>query len=52
MPALLTAVYDARPYDREALLATPGAAALAWRFHEFRMTAETAPSAGGRGRPA
>lgn len=49
MPALLTAVYDARPYDREALLAAPGAAALAWRFHEFRLTAETAPSASGAG---
>ncbi len=30
-------------------MAAPGAAALAWRFHEFRLTAETAASAGGAG---
>lgn len=47
MTAQLTAVYDTRPYDREALLAVPGATTLAWRFHDFRLTPETAGSACG-----
>lgn len=41
------AVYDTRPYDREYLPAAKGGEALLWRFHEFRLSAETAPSAQG-----
>ena len=35
------AVYDTKPYDRECLARAPGAE----RFHEFRLSAETAPAA-------
>ena len=42
-----TAVYDTKPYDREYLAQTPGAERVAWRFHEFRLSAETAPAAKG-----
>ena len=41
------AVYDTKPYDREYLAQTPGAERVAWRFHEFRLSAETAPAAKG-----
>jgi D-lactate dehydrogenase len=40
------AVYDAKPYDREFLTAA-GGAAVDWRFHEFRLNAETAATASG-----
>ncbi len=39
------AVYDTKPYDREYLAKAPGADRVAWRFHEFRLSTETAPSA-------
>ena len=41
------AVYDTKPYDREYLLQAPGAERIAWRFHEFRLSAETASAAKG-----
>ena len=42
-----TAVYDTKPYDREYLAQAPGGERIAWRFHEFRLSAETAPAAKG-----
>lgn len=42
-----TAVYDTKPYDREYLLHAPGTERVAWRFHDFRLSAETAPAAKG-----
>ena len=42
-----TAVYDTKPYDREHLVQAPGAEHVAWRFHEFRLSAETAAAAKG-----
>lgn len=42
-----TAVFDTKPYDREYLAQAPGAERVAWRFHEFRLSAETAPAAKG-----
>jgi D-lactate dehydrogenase len=41
------AFYDAKPYDREYMLAAAGAEAISWSFHEFRLSAETAGIAGG-----
>ena len=41
------AVYDTKPYDREYLTQAPGADRIAWRFHEFRLSAKTAPAAKG-----
>ncbi len=47
----MTAVsfYDTKPYDREYLLqaTTPEDAAANWRFHDFRLTADTAATAAG-----
>ena len=42
-----TAVYDTKPYDREYLVKAVGAEGIAWRFHEFRLSAETASAAKG-----
>lgn len=42
-----TAVYDTKPYDREYLARAARAERIAWRFHEFRLSAETAPAAEG-----
>lgn len=42
-----TAVYDTKPYDREYLSCAGCAERIAWRFHEFRLSAETAPAAKG-----
>ena len=42
-----TAVYDTKPYDREYLVKAVGAEGIAWRFHEFRLSAETAAAAKG-----
>ena len=39
--------YDTKPYDRDYMLAAAGAEQLTWRFHEFRLTAETAATAAG-----
>ncbi len=41
------AVFDTKPYDREYLATAPGADRLAWRFHEFRLSAETVSAARG-----
>jgi D-lactate dehydrogenase len=42
-----TAVFDTKPYDREYLTRAPGTERIAWRFHEFRLSAETASAAKG-----
>ena len=39
--------YDTKPYDRDYMLAAAGSQELTWRFHEFRLTAETAATAAG-----
>lgn len=41
------AVFDTKPYDREYLGKANGADELKWRFHEFRLTDETAAAAKG-----
>jgi D-lactate dehydrogenase len=41
------AVYDTKPYDREYLARAAGSERVAWRFHEFRLSAETASAAKG-----
>ncbi len=41
------AVYDTKPYDREFLPAAKGGKKIHWRFHDFRLTAETASTAEG-----
>ncbi len=46
-PMIEVAVYDTKPYDCEYLAQAPGTERVAWRFHEFRLRAETAPSAKG-----
>ena len=45
MPTI--AVYDTKPYDRDYLQRAAGAERLTWRFHEFRLSAETAAVADG-----
>jgi len=42
-----TTVYDTKPYDREYLARDASAKRIAWRFHDFRLSAETAPAAKG-----
>jgi len=42
-----TAVFDTKSYDREYLSRAAGAERIAWRFHEFRLSAETASAAKG-----
>ncbi len=42
-----TAVYDTKPYDREYLNRATGSDRIAWRFHDFRLSAETAAAAKG-----
>src|ERR1041384_1300529 len=46
---LEVAVYDTKPYDREYLPAVAGAENIRWRFHEFRLSTDTAPAARGAG---
>ena len=41
------AFYDTKPYDREFFGQTPGHDRVEWRFHEFRLNATTAATAGG-----
>lgn len=41
--------YDTKPYDRDYVLAAAGADQIEWRFHEFRLTRETAATAAGSG---
>ena len=40
---ITTAVFDTKPYDREALQSASANAAIKWHFLEFRLTKETAP---------
>lgn len=47
MPPLTVSFYDTKPYDRDYMLAAAGAELVTWRFHEFRLTAETAATAVG-----
>lgn len=51
MMPLTVAVYDTRSYDRthleSAARALPAADAIHWRFHEFRLSTETAGSLAG-----
>jgi D-lactate dehydrogenase len=42
-----TAVFDTKPYDREYLAGAAGAGRIDWRFHEFRLSTETASAARG-----
>jgi D-lactate dehydrogenase len=44
---LATAVFDTKPYDRQFLTQAPAAGEIEWRFHEFRLNAETAAIARG-----
>lgn len=44
---MITAVFDTKPYDREALQSASGNAGPEWRFLEFRLTKDTAPTARG-----
>lgn len=41
------AVFDTKSYDREFLARATGAERIAWQFHEFRLSAETAHAANG-----
>ena len=41
------AVYDAKSYDRDYLLHAASTNSIAWRFHEFRLSSETALAAKG-----
>ncbi|HWI60150.1 MAG TPA: 2-hydroxyacid dehydrogenase [Bacillota bacterium] len=41
------AVYDTRPYDRHYLQHAPSSETLRWHFHEFRLSADTVPTAQG-----
>ena len=47
IPTLTVSVFDTKPYDREYLARALGAERLAWRFHDFRLSAKTAPTAAG-----
>lgn len=40
------AFYDTKPYDRQAFLEAAGEG-VSWKFHEFRLSAETAGTAAG-----
>lgn len=42
-----TSVFDTKPYDRQYIARAAGAERIAWRFHEFRLSAETAAAAKG-----
>jgi D-lactate dehydrogenase len=46
---MLTVVYDTKPYDRESLSreVTARQAPIEFRFHNFRLTAQTAPTVSG-----
>jgi D-lactate dehydrogenase len=39
--------YDTKPYDRDVMLAAVAAEGLEFRFHEFRLTTESAATASG-----
>lgn len=42
-----TAVYDTKPYDREALQKASAGSGIEWRFLDFRLTRDTAATAEG-----
>jgi D-lactate dehydrogenase len=42
-----TAVFDTKPYDRDYLSRAEGQERIVWRFHEFRLSVETAAAAQG-----
>jgi D-lactate dehydrogenase len=44
---ITTAVFDTKPYDREQFAGESADRRIAWRFLDFRLTAESAPSAKG-----
>ena len=44
---LRVAFYDTKPYDHESFESIPGHERVEWRFHEFRLNAETAQTARG-----
>jgi D-lactate dehydrogenase len=44
---ITTAVFDTKPYDRDSLQRASQGTDLEWRFHEFRLTRETAALAQG-----
>jgi D-lactate dehydrogenase len=44
---ILTAVYDTKPYDREHLQRAATNHSMEWRFLDFRLTKDTAPTAQG-----
>lgn len=44
---LTIAFFDTKPYDREYFEHAEGAGQLTWRFHDFRLTSETAATAEG-----
>ncbi|MBP2674603.1 MAG: ldhA [Deltaproteobacteria bacterium] len=44
---ITVAVYDTKPYDRVSLQKAAKDAEIQWRFLDFRLMAETAPSAAG-----
>ncbi len=44
---MIVSLFDGKPYDREFLEAAPGAQSVTWRFHEFRLSLETADAARG-----
>ena len=44
---ITAAVFDTKPYDREFFAHAPGCDRVDWRFHEFRLSAETAAAAKG-----
>jgi D-lactate dehydrogenase len=46
-PVTEIAVFDSKPYDREYLSKAPGTERIAWRFYDFRLSAETASAAKG-----
>jgi D-lactate dehydrogenase len=44
---ITTACFDTKPYDREYLLKAPATTAIEWKFHDFRLSKDTASTAAG-----
>jgi D-lactate dehydrogenase len=44
---MIIAFYDTKPYDRDYFKRAAAGQAVEWRFHEFRLSADTAPTAQG-----
>jgi D-lactate dehydrogenase len=44
---MITTVFDTKPYDREMLERDSASRGIEWRFLEFRLTKDTAPTAKG-----